>query len=357
VKILFVDDEQRILEGIERTLFSLDDECEAEFALSGDNALELLQQGTFDVIVSDMRMPGMDGAQLLSAVRKRYPQMIRVILSGQSEEEAALRAVPVAHQFLSKPCRVQTLLADLQRIIQYRDQVPSESLRAFVGGLNALPSLPRLSAALCSLLCQRESHPSEMIDIVSEDPAMIAKLSQLANSAFFCRSESVFEVNGAAAKLGARLLNTLACDLSIFVAAQNLRHTEVLERLSNLAVRRAKIIASLLSGTSSVKGCVLAAQLMDVGELILTACEGAPDSESSAEAGAYLLALWNLPESVVELVARARRAPRELPVQLRAAATALHFADQKAIDPHADNSWFRDANLAGLLAQWKSQEP
>ena len=98
----------------------------------GEAALDVMKSETCDVVVSDMRMPGMDGAALLKAVQQEYPDTVRIVLSGHTELEAALRAIPVAHQFLSKPCDAQTIrevverACDLQAILTDDAFVESE---------------------------------------------------------------------------------------------------------------------------------------------------------------------------------------------------------------------------------------
>jgi len=107
-RVLFVDDEPRILDGRRRMLRSMRHEWKMSFAETGQEALAILANQPFDVVVVDMRMPGMDGVQLLSEVRKRH-QIIRIVLSGTADREAILRAVGLAHQYLSKPCDAETL--------------------------------------------------------------------------------------------------------------------------------------------------------------------------------------------------------------------------------------------------------
>src|SRR5581483_110644 len=102
--ILFVDDEPNVLNGLRRTLPSLEQEWSIAFATSGQEALAILSQDSYDVIITDMRMPGMDGGQLLSEVRARHPHVVRVLLSDQSDLDAVLRSVSSAHQCLSKSC-------------------------------------------------------------------------------------------------------------------------------------------------------------------------------------------------------------------------------------------------------------
>src|SRR5438105_11023321 len=114
-RILFVDDEPKVLEGLQRMLRPQRAHWHMLFASGSEAALRLMEADPVDVVVSDMRMPEMDGARLLERVRDRYPSVIRIILSGHFEVEAGMRAVPVAHQFLTKPCDAEKLLAAIER--------------------------------------------------------------------------------------------------------------------------------------------------------------------------------------------------------------------------------------------------
>ena len=97
-QILFVDDDPNILDGLRRSLRSLRSEFEMEFASSGPEAITVLLRKQFDVIVTDMRMPDMSGAALLAEVATRYPQMIRIILSGTWDRNLRMKAAMTAHQ-------------------------------------------------------------------------------------------------------------------------------------------------------------------------------------------------------------------------------------------------------------------
>ena len=92
MRVLFVDDEPRVLEGIERMLFHLADEWDITCVESGAAALHELEEAPYNVVVTDMRMPGMDGAALLREICQHFPHIIRIVLSGHAELESALRA-------------------------------------------------------------------------------------------------------------------------------------------------------------------------------------------------------------------------------------------------------------------------
>jgi len=95
-RILFVDDESSLLEGIRRLLYADRERWEMQFALGGEDALRAFDAGSFDVVVSDLRMPGMDGATLLSHIRDRFPSTARIVLSGYSDALLSAHAVSVA---------------------------------------------------------------------------------------------------------------------------------------------------------------------------------------------------------------------------------------------------------------------
>ncbi len=129
-RILFVDDEPKILSGLRRMLRSMRHDWEMEFAEGGLRALELFEARPFDVVVSDARMPGMEGSELLERVRREYPDTVRMILSGQCSRDSVLQCVGATHQFLSKPCDAETLKAT---VLLTRMELDSRSgLRATV---------------------------------------------------------------------------------------------------------------------------------------------------------------------------------------------------------------------------------
>ena len=109
-RIVFVDDEVNILNGIRRSLRGMRTSWDMEFFTSGQAALDGLSKAPAEVVVSDMRMPEMDGAQLLSQVKDRWPQTVRFILSGFSNEEAILRTICPSHQYRANPCESETLI-------------------------------------------------------------------------------------------------------------------------------------------------------------------------------------------------------------------------------------------------------
>src|ERR1700743_994191 len=132
-RILFVDDEKQILDGIRRLLNDQRDVWEMQFALGGEEALKLCQASRFDVVVSDMRMPGMDGAMLLRQVQFLFPEAARLILSGYLDMALTTRAIPVAHRILAKPCDGIELQRTIESFCALQDLFCSSDLRRVIG--------------------------------------------------------------------------------------------------------------------------------------------------------------------------------------------------------------------------------
>jgi HD-like signal output (HDOD) protein/ActR/RegA family two-component response regulator len=329
-RILFVDDEPMVLTGLKRSLRPMRSEWEMVFAGGGDEALTAMEQQSFDVIVTDMRMPGMDGAQLLHEVQRRSPQTLRMVLSGQSDRETILRSVNPAHQFVSKPCESEELKARLARIFALGDLLQNPDLRELVTKLDSLPSLPGIYRQLNQELSRSDPSLQRIDELIAADMAMTAKILKLVNSAFFCLPCEISSASHAVKLLGLETLRTLVLTAHIFDQFQSpLLSAEDVRQISDhsLAVSKsARTIALLEHADQATRdGAFTAGLLHDAGKLILasTLCERygevldyseranvglyAAEREllgcSHARVAAYLLGLWGLPSTIVEAVA------------------------------------------------------
>ena len=129
MRVLFVDDDPSVLGGLRRMLRGQRHRFETVCASSGAEALRILDNAHFDVIVTDMRMPEMDGSQLLEIVRERHPHLVRIVLSGQLDDATAVRLAVLAHQFLSKPCEFDVLVDAIHRSCGIRTRLLDPELR------------------------------------------------------------------------------------------------------------------------------------------------------------------------------------------------------------------------------------
>lgn len=329
-RILFVDDDPSVLQGLGRMVRSLRTEWQLAFATSGREALEILAADHFDVIVSDMRMPGMDGAELLAEVMRRHPHMVRIVLSGQAEQATILRSIGSTHQYLWKPCDPETLRQTLVRACALRGMLADDALTRLVSRLDTLPSPPTLYLAVLEECRSSRGSVLKIAEVVAQDVAMSAKILQLVNSAFFGRRRRVTSPLQAVQLLGLNTVKALMLSAHVFSEFHGTAKTgEVVDRLHEHGLA-ASACARLIAAAERcreevVDDAAVGALLHDIGELILAAnlpdqheralslaeAKGIRVSDAEVEVlgathaavGAYLLGLWALPDAVVEAVA------------------------------------------------------
>ncbi len=116
LSILFVDDDENLIEGLSRLLTIEKSYINFDTASSGEDALRLLETKRYDVIVSDQMMPGMSGLTLLSTARTKYPDMKRVMLSAQVNENIFQEAESLAHKYISKPCDFEMIILEIEKL-------------------------------------------------------------------------------------------------------------------------------------------------------------------------------------------------------------------------------------------------
>ena len=216
LNILFVDDEANVIRGLKRMLRVLKEDWEFYFAKGGEEALEIMEQTLMNVVVSDMRMPNMNGSELLELVKEKYPSTIRIILSGQSNEELALKSTRTAHKFIAKPIEPEKLKQTIQQSYKLHEFLNDENLRIVINGINRLPSLPKTVLEIEEELAKESFSLQRVIEIVSNDPIMSAKILQVVNSAFFGLAQSIANVGQAVNLIGADTIKSLIIYIQVF---------------------------------------------------------------------------------------------------------------------------------------------
>ncbi len=253
--VLFVDDEPQVLEGLRLRLQPLTAKWHMTFVDSGADALSRFEQTPHDVIVSDISMPGMDGAQLLHAISERWPATIRIALSGMSEVEQKLRLLPLAHQYLSKPCRPEQLEDAVARSLQLREELTHPSVLAIIGRIRQLPAQPQVFARLQVVMAKPDATARDVARVIANDTALTVKVLQIANSAFFRRARRISNIEQAVLYLGFQTVRNLVMCAEVFSRwPGRMRHAAVdLEDLQMHAQRTAAVAQALTAGTQHAR--------------------------------------------------------------------------------------------------------
>lgn len=389
MRVLFVDDEPIILELIELTVASMKDEWATSFVRSAEEAMKLLESESFGLVVSDMHLPGMSGAQLLNEVMRRSPSTIRIVLSGGGDRELVMKCVGATHQFLLKPFKLPDLKAALKRINGLKERLHAPEIQKLVTRRQSLPSIPDVYFKIINAL-QKPDCPIEHIgEIVATDPALTVKLLQLVNSAFLGYAREVSSADEAVMLLGTGIIRSLALSMNLFSAFNApLSANGSLNQVWSHCVRVARLarrLAQIETGDEKVmEESFTAGLLHDVGKLVLADnpaanylqllnqahALGRPLIETEreafqathAEVGAYLLDLWGLPSPLVEAVAF-HHEPARIAQQYFTPLTAVHTAnvlEQEASNPtpgasSLDLAYLEQLHLTARIDVWRKQ--
>jgi putative nucleotidyltransferase with HDIG domain len=323
-RILFVDDDPQLLSGLSKALRKYRDRWAMVFAGSGEAALAEVRKAGFDVVVSDMRMPVMDGAALLAQIRDEDPSTIRMILSGFSDRTAIVRALPVAHQFFNKPCDLKELAAAIDRACALRALFASEPMQVVTSRLGELPPAPVLYHELAAQLASAELGVAETTAMIEREPELSARVLQLARSPLF-GDPPVASIAEAVAHLGIELVVGLALASYAFaLAGDHPPPALAIAELQHHALLVARSARRLATSPEIATDAFIAGLVHDIGKVVIATAfrdahaeivrrhgPGDPPSAverevlgvSHAEIGAYLLGRWGLPLPVLDAIA------------------------------------------------------
>jgi HD-like signal output (HDOD) protein len=389
LRVLFTDDEPLVLEGLGRMLRAMRDEWEMCFVTSGEQALNEMKLVPFDVVVSDIRMPRMNGLQLLTEVKDKFPDAIRLILSGHQDRNLILQSTGIAHQYLSKPCNAEELKRTVNRAVHLRSLAVKKTIKQLLSGINTLPSLPALYHELVQELQSEDVSIKKLGDIISKDMSMTAKILQLVNSAFFGLRRQILNVGDAVVYLGLETIQTLVLSVHAFsrfgsIKVAGLSLEKIWSHSLATGVLAKKIAQTEMLGKEIINEAFTAGLLHDLGrvvlafnlpreygeamahshqdEILLCEAEQRLFETTHAELGAYLLELWGLPDSILESIAF-HHYPSESPSKGFCLLSVVHIADSlesgnganggEDVAAHINADYLSAIGMEGNIAKWR----
>ncbi|MHC8491872.1 HDOD domain-containing protein [Thalassospira sp. SM2505] len=390
-QILFVDDDANILSALRRRLRSARPDWDLHFAASGAEALSLAKDRNFDVIVSDIQMPEMDGITLLEKLQDTHPDAVRIILTGHADNASYLRTIGPAHQFLSKPCDNESLIESIENALGLRLMLQSPELRTLVAESKSLASPPDTYIRLESAFSNPDYSLESISKIVESDIALTTEVLKLTNSSYFAVTQNVASVSHAVRMLGMETLKALALFVGLYRGfdgppgqAANLKR--LCHRSQQIGVTAALIaeyeklpreichavpsigmlshIGTLILYTNRANEMDAVTKRVEAEGISIDQAETEQFGAGHAEIGAYLLGLWGFPAPVVQAVAYHHR-PMDLPHKEMNALTSIYvaqhlareIADQdkgRAVENLIDMDYLSLIGKADRLEEWKN---
>jgi len=388
-RILFVDDEPMILQGLQRTFRKMRHEWGMAFASGGKEALQILDATPMDVVVTDLKMPEMDGTRLLSEIKKHHPHVVRIILSGHVKHDMTLQSVQIAHQCLAKPCDAEILKLTLKKIFALKDILSDDAIKKIVSQIESLPSMPAIYTEIIEEMQSEDPSIKKVGDIIAQDASMAAKILQVVNSVFFGLSRKISSIQQAVMLLGLETIKSLVLSVKIFAEFSRKKfswfniedlfnHSMSVSRNTQAIVKNENMDRDLISNS------LMAGLLHDLGKLILATSFQKPYRQVLAEAqnsghhlwhleyetfgtghaeiGAYLMGLWNLETPIIEAIAFHHR-PAKSMARNMGLLTAVHvgnaldhkgrLAEDQDPDLQLDIEYLANLGVANRIPQWR----
>ncbi len=325
-RVLFLDDEEQILDSLRVALRRERKRWSMRFFSNGADALASLAEEPADIIVTDMRMPQMNGAEFLEKVTEKLPNSVRIVLSGEAAEELAVSAIPFAHQWISKPTEAAELVRILGRALATSELTHSSRARQIVTSVAKLPVLPQVYRELTAALAADEVCLDLVCGLVQKQPSVSARVLQMSNSAFFGLPRAMGNIREAVGYLGLETIKNLVFAAEVICELGPEDGSFPMSDFLMQATATSKLAAELLASDSEASETAASAGLLhDIGRLVLLQsgehvseylrdCKGKPEDAwieaeerlfgaTHAEVGGALLGVWGLPHNLVEAVA------------------------------------------------------
>lgn len=350
LRVLFVDDDPSALAQTRQAWTGLRNGWDLVFAVGGEDAIASMVDRTFDVVVTNLQMRGVDGAAVLDHAHRHQPDSIRIVLCPPRSVEATMVALPTAHQCLAASCPQPVLWQAITRSVGLRTMLNDPRLRRLVSGVRELPVLPRAYREITVALQQPEVSIHQVARIVESDPAVYARVLQIVNSGLFGLVHRVNRPEDAVTILGLDMLRSLVLSAGVFRQLEERGGGGIdLSRFQRHAMLTARIAREIVPVRTRGADAFTAGVLHDLGCLLLQESSIAEDAGNHAAVGGYLLGLWGLPFPIVEAVAW-HHTPDRVAGQAFDLVGAVHVADQlaHAVEPGFEHGAWHDAVSTGL---------
>lgn len=296
--VLFVDDEPNILAGLKRSMRVYADQWDMLFCSSGAEALQIIESAKVTVLVTDMRMPGMDGAELIEAVSFEWPGLYRFALSGEADTALSARIVGLSHRFLSKPCAPEVIRQAIQRPLNLIAESAGFQIERGRTLFDRIKASPGTFARLQALADSDDPTPTEVATVIMGDPSIAVRILQIVNSAYFGRPYGTLDI--------ARAVKVLGVARIFALLAQNRLGTEQDAPADGPAVAGRHAQAALIARARAAEaGC--SPEQMSIAYATALFADLAQDdslvsggSVGSTRLPAYICALFGLPDALVQ---------------------------------------------------------
>jgi HD-like signal output (HDOD) protein len=365
------------------------EQWQVTLAANGTAAVAEMEKQPCDVLVADLDLPEIDGAELLNQTRKKHPNAILFILAADADKERVMKNVLGAHQFLTKPCDKTTLKIAIQRALALDGLLANNKMRELVARIRTFPTVPSLFLEVLNALKSPDSTTEQIGAIIAKDMAMMTKLLQVLNSACFGLPRRITDPAEAVGILGFEAVKSMVMTIKLLNQYDKIKPVyfsiDRLWRHSTDVARNAKQLVLRQTDDRALAETAFTAGLMhDLGKIVLAAnfdeqyrgaqslarkqqlpfCEVEREffGATHGEIGAYLLGLWGMPLDLLEVAALHHQPSRSINKGFTVL-TAVHVANALEYELHpdkdgaivskVDEAYLADIGMLDRLSVWR----
>lgn len=388
--ILLVDEDILILKALKRSLRQLSDQWEITYAQNPHEALEKLELGSVDILITEVHLSTADGEHFLRSFLTKHPNAARIILTGYTAADAIFKFAGLAHQLLAKPWSDQTLIETIQRADLISRMLSDKKLKRTLNLIENFPSIPSVYLELSQKLRTGDPSLQEIGEIIIRDPSLVIKLLQIVNSPYYGLPMPVTDPQKAVALLGLDVVKGFVLTSGLFNQYEKKKIANLkIETLWQHSLKTANIVRQIAKNEHLDKeiseASFIASLLHDVGKIIVAANFPAEFQEicsrseiesvpfwhieqqvlgaTHAQIGAYILGLWGLPLAVIQAVHEHHQPDLSEHTGIDQTAlvhianaiekTAVKESGQVPVD--IDPAYIQDLHLKECIAKWQKQ--
>ncbi|NRY63737.1 HDOD domain-containing protein [Clostridium beijerinckii] len=319
--ILFVDDEKSILNSIRREFF--DSPYDVYIANGGREALDILEKNHIDLIVSDMRMPEMDGYELLKRVKLLYPEVTRLILSGFTDEKTVFKSIynNLAKLFITKPWKKDDFRRAIDEVFKTEELLHNNISLNHIKEMGKLPTIPSVLQEISDVVEHDDHNIDRIVRLIEADITLSSEVLRIINSAFY--GIKTASIKTAVLSLGLVNLKAIMATAEVFKSGNDFYNKNEIWEHSNLTNKILIELYNKALGKKIPDYYGTAGLLHDIGKVAffkiydkeyddiyklaadkslgeISTLEKEKFKIDHEELGGYLLQWWDIPYAIVE---------------------------------------------------------
>lgn len=318
MKILLIANTAKELHIIEESFSSRT--CTVVNATSVKTALAMLAKHQFSIIICMAELGKVSGLELLRAVGKKFSRPARFLVNNATSD-ISLEASQVAHSILAYPIDVAKLKTKIKNVGSQNTAITKKSIISAVKSVKTLPSAPKVYMQLNHILQSKHVDSDKIADIITQDPALAAKVLQFSNSAFIAKGNAINSITEAITRMGVEMLSCIVMTAELFVYKPSFQGFSIEDEQQH-SLATAKFAASLVKPALKQQA-MIAGLLHDIGKLVLFDIDPALTKRFFQEqshstdnillerrmfncdhcaVGAFLLHVWSFPYDLIAAI-------------------------------------------------------